>query len=1339
MQFKYDFLPQGAKVSKEGDKFIFKDRFMEKEWDAHSTVILDTGNGLEPGIVDHHHPDFDLGDSCVASIMSTDAERFIGHLKDLDEVTIVTHFVPDLDAIGSVYFTQKFLLGQKIDDRCLMLADYILEVDSGKLSIDPDSPVSIASVWLAVTNQDTDKMPFQRDNEGITLKGIEFLNKIEALLANTPSPWDAHLLDELKGFDDEVQRILEDKKVYYEDVKERSSMGIISIYNQNEGGFDEVDSILTAFPKSFLWKYWVRGDKVHSKFNNGFPITCAHWEKRSIIAVDPNMPYSLKGLGLLIDRMDMQNLLKTLDAETIESGPADETGKRPGPRPGFHRADPWYDGRGFHNFTIIDAPRAGSALSIKEIENAFFANFCWMSYGKKIDEIGESNITYDMLMSWDTPVESVSNDQIILEELGIDNYMHGVFQDQLAIQKNQSLMIRDDAFKRQSFINISNKFANNIAALLDQLDTLKFKAEKNDIVKNIIPVLSSEALFLVISNTRDLPEDAFYNLLSNCNDYLDKSVLLTTILELQSRHPHNFKNSEDSLNQIIEQYNIKRLELITILRFISIPEPLDNFAEEFPLYAFNKLKNYVDDVFICNELGKTKNLSEDLKSFISQDFESFFELDSTPEEASVMYENAKINLIFLKKHKIELFKSLFGHTYEKIRIERNLVLREWKGSVAKAVKKYGVDELIDLDFEKISEYIKNIEYNISDQQKDLKSFNKNYYAAISLIQKFSALEYLFNRNINYAHLNAESNNRDIFYGNPFIIEFNKLIYQLFYAISIYPNTNSSEIFEEVLTSTIDTLNRLRTSATEYDFLDTENLRELLLEFIPIILDEITLDVSDIDEQIQKSLDQYNLITKGEGIIEAIEQLPYFYRAILKDVFISFKRYYRERVNFFRKDLKYVSDLSESSEEEKSNKEYVRFYNYLINESIKFDWQELKDLSDASNDNRLIYDFYQKYFHWQNLNINKDEHHKLAELNSEIRFAEGDSASIEKIINNLPGPPKAIDLNEYIHELTFNWDIDNTIKHYPSQLINQTYDYLMMLYLNKFDVENVKESLLKYSTSFPWYYKWLTNKRIIQSIFIFFCVCLLSMGFFDPNVYELEEESFRTPIASFLYNNLGETIFMAIANILSCFWGIFLSLAFLLPFGYLFLLIINLFRKPKENNDEQQFKFLEIVASIEGKQNNLLYLSFIIPLLLVVMQMASMDTIELINNIEGFRLISTLIIIIGLTVMAVYMHVKEANPNRSKKWIFSKTEHMLWLHLLQALILTIFVIDLMLRFEISMDMFPSKDELVVLGISKYIEVDFGGFFDVKIMPVFTILVSLLTLFFSFFIDKVLGND
>ena len=182
---------------------------------------------------------------------------------------------------------------------------------------------------------------------------------------------------------------------------------------------------------------------------------------------------------------------------------------------------------------------------------------------------------------------------------------------------------------------------------------------------------------------------------------------------------------------------------------------------------------------------------------------------------------------------------------------------------------------------------------------------------------------------------------------------------------------------------------------------------------------------------------------------------------------------------------------------------------------------------------------------------------------------------------------------------------------------------------------------------------------------------------------------------------------------------------------------NYFTNDSEKGAVRSFKFLDLIHSTESNQSNLLYFSFVVPLIFVVVQMASSDTIEMINNITGIRLISTLIIIIGLTISAVYMHVKERNKYKNTAWLLKKTEHMFWLHILQALLITIFIIDLMLRLDISIDSFQSHDDLFSAGISKFIKLEIGPF-DFIVMPIFTLLVALLTLFFSFFIDKVLGS-
>ena len=87
-----------------------------------------------------------------------------------------------------------------------------------------------------------------------------------------------------------------------------------------------------------------------------------------------------------------------------------------------------------------------------------------------------------------------------------------------------------------------------------------------------------------------------------------------------------------------------------------------------------------------------------------------------------------------------------------------------------------------------------------------------------------------------------------------------------------------------------------------------------------------------------------------GIMEEIEKLPLFYRMRFADIFSSFKRYYKERLNFFRNDLKLLIEESETGNEKKLTDRYIETCNNLINESVAFDWQELKDQVDESEEN-----------------------------------------------------------------------------------------------------------------------------------------------------------------------------------------------------------------------------------------------------------------------------------------------------------------------------------------------------------------------------------------------------
>jgi hypothetical protein len=110
-------------------------------------------------------------------------------------------------------------------------------------------------------------------------------------------------------------------------------------------------------PSSALVKVWARQDRRHAPTGPGFVMTSVQYgNERFVISVDPGAGVWLKGLGAALDQ-----------AETIKRRALGR--ERTGPvRPGFDNADPWYDGRAaLYNYTIVDAPRAGTVLTAAEV------------------------------------------------------------------------------------------------------------------------------------------------------------------------------------------------------------------------------------------------------------------------------------------------------------------------------------------------------------------------------------------------------------------------------------------------------------------------------------------------------------------------------------------------------------------------------------------------------------------------------------------------------------------------------------------------------------------------------------------------------------------------------------------------------------------------------------------------------------------------------------------------------------------------------------------------------------------------------------------------------------
>ena len=370
--FNYIFIPAGSVVRREADLLlIYDDKHVLQALPYGKTFVLDVGNSLGDGIIDHHQPGTE--DLCVASIIMKNPEECIGrHLKDSDKYYLVTHLNPDFDALGSAYLAERYIKERSLPDFAINFVDYILEVDSGKKQLNREHTIEPFSLVLAISESirmDSTILPKDKDLQNLK-QTFRLFDLIWDVLSEgyrlKDGDWEI-----LTGYQKYISLIKYDFAIYTADLRERSEVRRVKLNKKDSDGSSSVDCLITKFPQSILWKYWGRGETDYSPNHKGFTMTVAFLPSkntRAIIAVDPTSKYTLRGLGLYIDYLEMTRLLENNSIGNI-------VGKK---RPGFHRQNPWYDGRSaMHNFTIIDTPREGSKLPEDAIIDATLNYTVW--------------------------------------------------------------------------------------------------------------------------------------------------------------------------------------------------------------------------------------------------------------------------------------------------------------------------------------------------------------------------------------------------------------------------------------------------------------------------------------------------------------------------------------------------------------------------------------------------------------------------------------------------------------------------------------------------------------------------------------------------------------------------------------------------------------------------------------------------------------------------------------------------------------------------------------------------------------------------------------------------
>lgn len=313
------------------------------------TIVLDVGMKTVPGVIDHHQPEAEA--ECAASLVVKHPELVLDHIREIpDKITIITHRLPDFDAISAIFLTLKLLENQRVDAAMKKIAEYARMVDSAtipkniELSATPYALLRAIFVNIQKTEEEAN---LERVNEGLRLMKLLYEQALlgRDIIANRP------IFQGIDRYEKAMHRVEDDYFSYLEDL-EKAEIIKLNLPLSNGQGFKTVDGLVVQNPKSFLLKEWCRRDIFNSPLGKGFTFLLSNFGgKRFIIGVDPEMGVNLKGLGALLNEKEKQKREKT----------------------GRPLSERWYEGNcPFFDYRIIDSPQDGPSLTQREVMETIF-------------------------------------------------------------------------------------------------------------------------------------------------------------------------------------------------------------------------------------------------------------------------------------------------------------------------------------------------------------------------------------------------------------------------------------------------------------------------------------------------------------------------------------------------------------------------------------------------------------------------------------------------------------------------------------------------------------------------------------------------------------------------------------------------------------------------------------------------------------------------------------------------------------------------------------------------------------------------------------------------------
>jgi hypothetical protein len=326
------------------------------------TIILDVGMDMTPGVIDHHHPQAEA--ECTASLIVKYPGLVLDHLRKggraaPESLTVITHRLPDFDAVSSIFLVLKLLETGQVDGPMAQIAGYARMADSASFPKSIDLAATPFAILRALFSDI--HLPAEEANRARVEEGLRLMKFLYAKSGEGQGIVENRLLYAgIDRYQKAMRRIEDDYFRYLADLERGFQLRIwLPLLAGNDRR--ELDGLVAANPRSFLFKEWARRDKTHSPLGRGFSfIMSSFGPERFILGVDTEEGVNLKGLAPRLDER--------------EEAKRKMIGRSPSPG--------WYDGNcAFFEQRIVVSPRDGTALALEEILGVL------LDYGRPSDKL----------------------------------------------------------------------------------------------------------------------------------------------------------------------------------------------------------------------------------------------------------------------------------------------------------------------------------------------------------------------------------------------------------------------------------------------------------------------------------------------------------------------------------------------------------------------------------------------------------------------------------------------------------------------------------------------------------------------------------------------------------------------------------------------------------------------------------------------------------------------------------------------------------------------------------------------------------------------------------------